>query len=299
MMGIYLLIIHIFIVFIMFIFMKAKFLRVDKVMFVMILCIPIWGAVSSLFITYIVRTGKTGTKNSELELMRSNLTKATSLPQSVNETADIVPLEDALLMNDSTVRRSVMMDVLMQDAHKYLPVINQARMNDDVEVVHYATTAMVELSKEYELKLQEYSSEYATNPGKEGLLDDYINFLSQYLSSGMVQGQLLEIQRNTYHQLLTSKLTYSPNIDDYEKLVRSLLNSKLYIKADVALSTMERNWPLDDRNWILRFRYYYETKAGSKIKEMIKEAKESKRFYSKEIRDIISLWDDSERKMEA
>ncbi len=299
MIGLGILIIHIAVVFIMFILMKIKFLKVDGLMFVVILCIPIWGALSALFITYVVRTGKTGTKSDDLEQLRSNLTEASSLPQQTNESADIVPLEDALIMNDPTVRRSVMMDVLMQDAHRYLPVINQARMNDDVEVVHYATTAMVELSKEYELKLQEYSSEFATNPGREGLLDEYIAFLSQYISSGMVQGQLLEIQRNTYHQLLTAKLAYDPNIDDYERLVKSLLNSKLYIKADVALSTMEEHWPDDERNWLLRFRYYYETKAGSKIKEMIDKTKKSKQFHSKEIRDIIGLWDSSERKMEA
>jgi hypothetical protein len=164
-------------------------------------------------------------------------------------------------------------------------------MNDDVEVVHYATTAMVELSKEYELKLQEYSSEYAMNPGREGLLDEYIAFLAQYISSGMVQGQLLEIQRNTYHQLLVSKLTLFPNIDDYERLVRSLLDSKLFIRADVALSTMEENWPLDERNWLLRFRYFYETGASTKLKEMIKNTAQSDRFYSKEVRDIVQLWE--------
>ena len=153
---------------------------------------------------------------------------------------------------------------------------------------------MVELSKEYELKLQEYSSEYASNPGKEGLLDEYTSFLSQYISSGMVQGQLLEIHKNTYHQLLIIKLTLNPNIDDYEKLARSLLDSKLYIRADVALSTMEENWPADERNWLLRFRYYYETGAGSKIKEMIKETLSDGRYHSREIRQIIEMWEKEE-----
>ena len=58
-------------------------------------------------------------------------------------------------MDDPSVRRSVMLDVLMQDTRSYIPVLNQARMNDDVEVVHYATTAMATLSKEYDIKLQE------------------------------------------------------------------------------------------------------------------------------------------------
>jgi hypothetical protein len=275
----------------MFILLKVGVLKVDGLMFIMILCIPVWGALCAVVITVMINLGRDGTRNNELEMMRSNLLDQSQLPRQEAESENIVPLEDALLMNDPSVRRSVMMDVLMTDVKKYIPVINQARMNDDVEVVHYATTAMIELSKEYELKLQEYSSEYAMNPGREGLLDEYIAFLAQYISSGMVQGQLLEIQRNTYHQLLVSKLTLTPNIDDYEKLVRSLLDSKLFIRADVALSTMEENWPLDERNWLLRFRYFYETGASTKLKEMINNTAQSDRFYSKEVRDIVELWE--------
>lgn len=277
-----------------FVLMKLGVLKIDSLMMVIVICIPFWGALCAVIITVMVNLGKDGNKNGDLELMRSNLLDQSLLPRQEAESDDIVPLEDALIMNDPTVRRSVMMDVLMTDVKKYIPVINQARMNDDVEVVHYATTAMVELSKEYELKLQEYSSEYANNPGREGLLDEYISFLAQYISSGMVQGQLLEIQRNTYHQLLITKLTLKPNIDDYEKLVKSLLNSKLYIRADVALSTMEQNWPSDERNWLLRFRYYYETGASTKLKEMIKNTAGSGNYYSREIREIVKLWEKEE-----
>ena len=288
------LLIHLAVCLLVFILMKMGVLKVDSLMMIIVICIPLWGALCAVIITLMIRLGKDGNKNSELELMRSNLLDQSLLPRQEAESENIVPLEDALIMNDPTVRRSVMMDVLMTDVKKYIPVINQARMNDDVEVVHYATTAMVELSKEYELKLQEYSSEYASNPGRKGLLDEYTSFLSQYISSGMVQGQLLEIHKNTYHQLLISKLTLNPNIDDYASLVKSLLDSKLYIRADVALSTMEENWPTDERNWLLRFRYYYETGAGSKIKEMIKTTSESGRYYSREIREIVEMWEKEE-----
>jgi hypothetical protein len=266
-------------------------IKVDEEMFVMIICIPFWGAISAVIITYLIRSGKVGNKNKDLEAMRGGFQDPQDLRVDTAEAQNIVPLEDALIMDDSSVRRSVMLDVLMSDAKGYMPVINQARMNDDVEVVHYATTAMVELSKEYELKLQEFSTEYAENPRKEGLLDGYIDFLQQYISSGMIQGQLLEIQMNTYQQLLTSKVTISPNIDDYERLVRSYFASGQYMKADVALKTMEQHWPEDERNWLLRFRYYVETGAGQKIKEMISDMKESSEYYSRDVREVIEFWD--------
>ena len=46
------------------------------------------------------------------------------------------------------------MNVLNDNPGEYVELLKQARMNEDVEVVHYAITAMVELSKEYDYRLQ-------------------------------------------------------------------------------------------------------------------------------------------------
>ena len=40
-------------------------------------------------------------------------------------------------------REELMMDILYDDVGEYVEVLKNARMNDDTEVVHYATTAMV------------------------------------------------------------------------------------------------------------------------------------------------------------
>lgn len=289
------LICHTLVVMLMYMLIVAKKVRIDEGMMIMIICIPIWGAVSAFVITHLVNSGKVGSKNKDLEAMRSGFDDPSDLVIDGAESQNIVPLEDALIMDDASVRRSVMLDVLMSDSKQYMPVINQARMNDDVEVVHYATTAMVELSKEYELKLQEFSTEYAENPEKAGLLDDYIDFLEQYISSGMVQGQLLDIQRNTFIQLLARKISKKPSMDDYERLVRAYFVSKQFTKADAALNTMEEYWPLDERNWLLRFRYYVETGAGQKVKEMIRKVNESGDYYSRNIKDIVEFWNSEER----
>ena len=68
---------------------------------------------------------------------------------------NIVPLEEALIVNEPELRRELIMNVLNDNPEEYVELLKQARMNEDVEVVHYAITAMVELSKEYDSKLQE------------------------------------------------------------------------------------------------------------------------------------------------
>jgi len=116
---------------------------------------------------------------------------------------DVVPLEDALIMDDSKAKRGVIMDVLMSgETDNYIPSLNKARENRDVEVAHYASTAMAELSRNYELELQRYSSLYNGNKGDVKILDEYINFLEQYLNTGMVEGRLLEINRGILRDLL-------------------------------------------------------------------------------------------------
>ncbi len=287
---IYLLIIHLFIVFLVYMFTRMDIIKVDGIMLTMVLCIPIWGVVAAICISVIVKRGKSGQKKADLEALSGAGIDRESMPTPIGESENIVPLEDALIMDDPSVRRSVMMDVLMQDASSYIPVLNQARMNDDAEVVHYATTAMASLSKEYELRLQDLSTQYAENPMKEGLLDEYIDFLSRYITSDMISGQFLDIQRRTYQQLLTEKANVASKIDDYAALTQSFLDTKDYSQADFVISSMEKIWPEHDKCFLLRFRYYYETGAGSKIEEMIKKVTDGENFYSRKVRDVVDFW---------
>ncbi len=296
MIAVYFLMVHLCIVFFIFVLMRMGILKVDSVMLVMILCIPFWGAICAVFITFVVNSGNSGEKRKELETLTGSNLVTESVPVPVSESGNIVPLEDALLMDDPSVRRSVMLDVLMQDTRSYIPVLNQARMNDDVEVVHYATTAMATLSKEYELKLQELGRRYAENPRDIDLLNEYITFLDQYIRSGMISGQFRDIQQNTYHQLLAEKVNLSPNIEDYSNLARSLIEAKQYIWADTALKVMEEKWPESDQTWLLRFRYYYETGSGSKIEEMIKKVSAGG-FYSRKIREVVEFWTENSRRL--
>ena len=74
---------------------------------------------------------------------------------------NIVPLEEVLLIDEAAMRRDLIMNVLNDDPENYIDMLKQARMNDDVEVVHYAITGMVELSKEYESRLQKIEYRYS------------------------------------------------------------------------------------------------------------------------------------------
>lgn len=291
MVGYVFLAVHILIVLIAFFLKRKGVMKIDSLMLVIIVCIPYWGMLSAAIISIMIALNRVGRNSKDLEVMHGNLEAEGSLLVEAPESANVVPLEDALIMDDSATKRSVMLDVLMSDTSDYLSVLSEARMNEDVEVVHYATTAMVELSKDYELKLQSYSSEYARDPEKEGLLDEYIMFLEQYISSNIIQGQFLEIQKNTLMQLLMEKVNRNPVPETYERFIMALLENKQFSIADEALNRMEKTYPYDDRTFKLRFRYYYETGSGQELREMISRVRNSDEYYSREIRNLVNLWD--------
>ena len=57
-------------------------------------------------------------------------------------TAATVPLEEAPILDTAEQRRKPILSVLTEDPVQYYDLLQQARMNDDSEVVHYAATAM-------------------------------------------------------------------------------------------------------------------------------------------------------------
>ena len=269
---------------------KLNRLQLRITMVPILVLIPIWGAIAVLLDAFLRMRGKSGTQGAHLEAMRENQVESHLLPAPENEEG-AVPLEDALLIDNAGMKRSVMMDVLMQDTMNYIPVLNEARQNDDVEVVHYATTAMVELSKEFELKIQNYATRYKEHPEEEGLLPEYRDLLQQYLYSGMVEGQMMEIHRRTYQQILRACIQAFHHKEDYLDLVESLFQTKDYSEIQSLLVYMVSKWPQEERLWKYRFRYYYENGNREGIQKLIQQVKEEGHYYSKDIRKMVDFWE--------
>lgn len=70
------------------------------------------------------------------------------------DAASTVPLEEALLLDSAEQRRKLILSVLTDDPVQYYDLLEQARLNDDSEVVHYAATAMAQISKQADAALQ-------------------------------------------------------------------------------------------------------------------------------------------------
>lgn len=254
-------------------------------------CIPLWGPLCLLFVHLAVARGWGSKKEIGLEKLRVNEEIYKNIIVSDTETdRRVVPLEEALLINDSSVKRGLILDVLNQSPEEYVELLRQARLNDDAEVVHYAITAMAEMSKEYDLNLQSLEAAYAADPQNEEILDEYISFLDKYLKKEMAQGQYLNMQRNQMASLLKKKLSFRESLDLTVRLVEIELDLNQYDQAALYLDRMEERWPGQVKTKLLKIRYCAQQRMGGRIQEIIQEIKEEELYLSAEEQDFLRFW---------
>ena len=206
---------------------------------------------------------------------------------------DIVPLEEALLINEPELRRQLIMNILNDDPSRYMELLEKARLNEDVEVVHYAITAMVELSKDYDSRLQTMERTYAAAPDDPVVLDEYCDFMENYLRQGLLEKQMERMQRNQYTLLLRKKLKRNEDLHSCICLADNLMELEDYAGVQEILERMDRNWHRREEFWVRKILFLAVQKNGREIRNTLKQMKEEHIYLSSQSKEVLAFWLDA------
>ena len=181
-----------------------------------------------------------------------------------------VPLEEALLINEPHKRRSVMMNILRSDPMRYLDLLLIARYNDDAETAHYATASIMELQRHFQLELQELQQKVSKDSADIATWRKYIELLSRYCGSGLLEGQLLRRQQ----LLLQNALDIALGMEMDGAFLRIKISNCLALKqaeeAKTAAHTLMRLLPADENSWLEGMRVYAETHDQEGMRALLK-----------------------------
>ncbi len=206
----------------------------------------------------------------------------------------VVPLEEALVVNDTETKRSLLIDVLYTDPSDYVSQLYDAKANGDTEVVHYAATALAEIQKEFDLKFQEIDKRRDENPEDTGIDKAYQHLLEDYISSGLLEGDSLTTQLRIYSDFLGKKLE-SPDLKGRFKTVRSKADADIRLldvkELEKDVKYMMERWPERSDCYLYKLQCAILRKDPALIKKVIKEVYDKKIYLSKELSDAIKFWD--------
>ena len=292
--GVFLILLHIVCCVLVWLGIKTHLLKVKKYLMALVIFVPLWGTVCVLLLHLQMLTRRDNRIEPGVEKLRVNEEIYKNIFQSASDMDEkIVPLEEALLINDPEKRRKLIMDILNDDPSKYIELLEKARMNEDVEVVHYAITAMVELSKDYDSKLQTFERTYAAAPEDPVVLDEYCDFMEEYLQQGLLEKQVEHMQRNQYTQLLQKKIKTDMNFHSCLCLADNLMKLKDYSGAQQILDVIDKKWHRREEYWVRKIQLFAEQKNGRAIQAALKQMKEEHIYLSSKSKEVLAFWLDS------
>lgn len=207
--------------------------------------------------------------------------------------AGVIPLEEALIVNDAGDRRRLMLSMLTEDPGAYLAQLQAAKLNDDVEVAHYAATAVAQISKESDLKLQQLERAFKTDPSTENL-DAYCDYLGEYLASGLAEGRVAQIQRQQYARLLARRCEREDGAALRIRYATALADAGELDEAEAVATQLVADTPDEQEAWMLCLRLAVMRRDGEAVQQVIDAIDNQHVYLSAENREKLAFWRDGE-----
>ena len=292
MLYIVLLAVHLLICLLVFLGIKFHILNVHAYMFWVALFLPFWGTLVVLILHFqiLLETDEKfeiGVQNFKVE---SELYRSVTVDEKKG-IINTVPIEEALLVNSAKERRSIIMDVLNDNPKEYIEFLQKAGNNDDTEVVHYAVTAMVEISKENDYMLQEFERQYEIEPENPIVLEKYTDFLWSCLSQNLMQGQVEVLNRELFSNLMQKKAQNGGSITDYTRMIENDLKRGNYTLAGESLMRMGQLYSNQAEYYLLKLQYLASLGRGAEIQDLIREIYDKNIFLSSHAKEVLAFWE--------
>lgn len=264
-------------------------LRTTSIVMPVVIFIPFWGAACVLLLHFgVLKCERIPLDYDRLE-MTDEIYSAISISQS-DDGQDVVPMEEALLLDSPRQCREMILDMLMDNPDRYLPQLQKIRDADDVEVVHYTTTIMIEIGKRYEAQWQKLDKIYRENPEDLQALDNCCAFLKEYLAADLQQGYARQILLTRYIELLETRFEREPELHFGLELVENLMLDGNFTRAKEILNLLLSKWKHEGEVWMALLRYYIRQKQGDEIRKTIAMIEALNITLSAHERETIAFW---------
>ena len=283
-------IIHLLVCLLMFIGLYREKIKLQKFMMVIVLLLPFWGALIVLILHFELGFKPDETTDVSDDTLSYISEIYRNVPVDEKRADKTVPIEEALLINSPAEKRAIIMDILNENTLAYVEFLQKASNNDDAEVVHYAVTAMVEISKENDAILQKLAAEYQENPGDIHVLSAYCDFLWGCLSKNLMQGQVEVMNRALFSRLMQEKMEMCVNLEDYVRLAKNEMKRKNFDSAQEILSKMAEMWPQSEEYILLNIQYLALLNQGQEIQKFLNEINKSQIYLSSKAKEVLAFW---------
>ncbi len=273
------------------ILMLKKRIKVRLSILPAVVFLPVCGLIILIMEMLTVEKQIRGQKDAGMGKATIDDVKYRQIPASEGvNTPEAVPLEEAILVNDAQTKRGLLLEVLQRNPEDYIELLQKARMSDDTELTHYATTTMMEIQSGYELEIHRMESDLEQESTYE-TWSYYKNQLNRYIQSGLISGSILQIYRLKLSTALKRMMEFEP---ENRRLMWECIENYIELgereTAEKLLRFSYEKYSDDEKLYRLMVDYCFSTSQGAKIQEVLNLLKKNNVYLSSEGKKWYDFW---------
>lgn len=261
---------------------------------IILLFFPLLGLVYLLILDFFHYRSQEKTDYLELEseiLRHSEELNQLYLKVDVEKEINIVPMEEALLLNDTGTRRKMLINVLKEDSLSHIGVLETALQNSDTETAHYAATAVVELKRKLQLELQELSVKFEENKSDVEVIKAYANVLKRYMATGFLDKRTHKKYQFTYSLVLEQLIgSHQAEENDLIEAINVCLDNQEYPKAASYCQLFHSSYPKSEQPFVMSLKLFYCMRSYNEFQAELVRMKQSPIRFTPETLKLIRFW---------
>jgi len=171
---------------------------------------------------------------------------------------NLIPFEEALILNNHRIRRRMLLDILKENMSQYPKLLMMALANEDSETSHYAAAALVELRGRISQSLQEMVCKYENGERSTDFLLSYADTLRECLNSGLMDKDDIGKLKLIYREVLKEILEIHTQDEVYFSDRISLdLEAKDYCSAEYYCKMFMKIHSESEQPYLMFLKLYY------------------------------------------
>ncbi len=207
---------------------------------------------------------------------------------------DIIPLEEAILVNEKKDLRQVMMNVLREDIQNCLASITLALDSEDSEASHYAAAVLSDELNRFRIYVQrlrkQIPEEDAGETECEEMLLDYMdNILRQHIFSAHEQRKFVNILEEAAGSLY-DKDPERMTLPWYEEVCLRTLEIKDYGSCGKWCGRMTERFPEELSTYTCKLKLYFARQDREAFFEAMQALKKSNAVLDNETLELIRIF---------
>ncbi|GMQ60033.1 hypothetical protein AN1V17_44330 [Vallitalea sediminicola] len=209
----------------------------------------------------------------------------------LNDKRDIVPIEEALILNDNIVKRELVINMIKDKTLSNVNGLKLALQDEDTETSHYAASAIMQIKSEFENKIKDLTVKYEKNNNDSALIREYIEVLKDYIDIGLMEKQMEKRLKNDYSKLLSQIINLG--IKDKEYYIMKIdidLDMEDFGQARHFCNLFLEQYEKLEDPYLLFMKLHYRLKDYNMLNKRIEELKELPISLSSEALNKIRFW---------